>query len=96
VRVVWNTILTGVVYEHASVESLRRELLRNGQLRQICGLEVERGTDDVSFGFEQHYIRGLKKMKLCCSIALCVMRTMGFGRIKEEQKDYMRNLVKAG
>jgi hypothetical protein len=30
VRSVWNSILAGVVYEHRSVQSLRRELKRNG------------------------------------------------------------------
>ena len=48
---------------------------------------------DVSFGFEQHYIRGLKKMKLRCGIALSIMLAMALGRIKEKQKDYMRSLV---
>ena len=38
VRAVWNSILAGVVYEHPSVESLRRELCRNGQLRWYAGL----------------------------------------------------------
>jgi hypothetical protein len=47
VRAVWNSVLAGVVYEHASVQSLRRELNRNGQLRQVCGFEVERGADAV-------------------------------------------------
>ena len=50
---------------------------------------------DVSFGFEQHYIRGMKKMKLRCGIALCIMLTMALGRIKEKQKQYMRSLVHA-
>ncbi|WP_200805688.1 transposase, partial [Carboxydocella sp. JDF658] len=27
---------------------------------------------DVSFGFEQHTIRGMAKMKLRCGLALCV------------------------
>src|SRR5690625_4449141 len=39
VRAVWNTILAGVVFEHDSMESLRRELSRNAQLRWLCGLE---------------------------------------------------------
>ena len=47
VRAVWNSVLAGVVYEHVSVESLRRELKRNGQLRQVCGFEVARGADAV-------------------------------------------------
>jgi hypothetical protein len=33
IRAMWNSILAGVVYQHPSVESLRRELSRNGQLR---------------------------------------------------------------
>ena len=43
VRCVWNSILAGIVYQHPSIESLRRELQRNGQLRQVCGIEVARG-----------------------------------------------------
>jgi len=43
VRVVWNSLLAGVVYQHVSVESLRRELLRNGQLRDQCGFDPVRG-----------------------------------------------------
>jgi len=50
---------------------------------------------DVSFGFEQHYIRGKKKMELRCGIALCVMLAMAVGRIKEKQTQYMRSLVKS-
>jgi hypothetical protein len=37
VRAVWNSLLAGVVYQHPSVEALRRDLLRNGQLRALCG-----------------------------------------------------------
>lgn len=37
VRAVWNSVIAGIVYQHVSIESLRRELLRNGQLRDLCG-----------------------------------------------------------
>lgn len=40
VRAMWNAILAGVVYQHISVESLRRELSRNGQLRIMCGFHT--------------------------------------------------------
>ena len=50
---------------------------------------------DVSYGFERHYIRGLEKMRLRCSIALCVMLAMALGRVKEKQKEKMRSLVHA-
>jgi hypothetical protein len=43
----WNSVLAGVVYQHESVESLRRELQRNGELRQLCGFNVLRGPAAV-------------------------------------------------
>lgn len=50
---------------------------------------------DISFGFEKHYIRGEKKMKVRCGIALCVMLAMAVGRIKEKQQDKMRSLIRS-
>jgi hypothetical protein len=50
---------------------------------------------DVSFGFEQHYIRGEMKMKVRCGLALCIMLTLAYGRIMEDQKSKMRSLVRA-
>lgn len=40
VRAMWNAVLAGVVFQHISVESLRRELSRNGQLRYMCGFRA--------------------------------------------------------
>ena len=50
---------------------------------------------DVSFGLELHTIRGMKKMKLRCGLALGVMLAMARGRIKEKQGENLRSLVKA-
>jgi hypothetical protein len=36
---------------------------------------------NVSVGFEEHFIRGLARMKLRCSLALCVILAMALGRI---------------
>ena len=47
VRAVWNSILAGIIFGHSSVASLRRELLRNGQLRQICGFGICSGIEAV-------------------------------------------------
>lgn len=41
VRAVWNSLLAGIVFQHSSIESLRRELKRNAQLRDMCGFEGE-------------------------------------------------------
>jgi hypothetical protein len=49
---------------------------------------------DVSFGFEEHFIRGLAKMRLRCSLALCVMLAMALGRMRENQKPLMRSLIR--
>lgn len=47
VRAVWNSILAGVVFQHLSIEGLRRELRRNGQLRQLCGFDPLQGSEAV-------------------------------------------------
>lgn len=39
VRAMWNSILAGIVFQHDNVEKLRRELGRNGQLRDMCGFD---------------------------------------------------------
>ena len=49
---------------------------------------------DVSFGFEEHFIRGVKKMEFRCGLALCVMLGMALGRIRQGQPELMRSLVK--
>jgi len=49
---------------------------------------------DVSFGFENHFIRGRKKMKLRCGLALIVMLAMALGRVREKQKEHLRSLVR--
>lgn len=50
---------------------------------------------ETSFGYERHYIRGLLKMKLRCSLTVCVMLAMALGRAKESRLDLMCSLVKA-
>ena len=38
VRVMWNLLIAMIVFGHKTVESFRRELSRNSQLRRKCGL----------------------------------------------------------
>ena len=47
VRAVWNSILAGIVYQHPTIASLRRELQRNAQLRQVCGFDLWSGVKAV-------------------------------------------------
>ena len=47
VRAVWNSIIAGIVFGHKTVESLRRELMRNGELRFVCGFDPHLGFDAV-------------------------------------------------
>jgi hypothetical protein len=60
IRAVWNSILAGVIYQHSSVESLRRELSRNDRLRWLCGFEVTRPGKQVPPA--STYTRLLKKL----------------------------------
>ncbi len=60
IRAIWNSVIAGVVYQHKSIESLRRELLRNGQLRELCGFDVCAGIKGVPTSWA--YTRFLKKL----------------------------------
>jgi len=60
VRAVWNSILAGIVYQHPTIASLRRELLRNAQLRQICGFDLWRGIQAVPT--DSAYTRFLRQL----------------------------------
>ena len=52
VRSVWNSVIAGIVFGHDSIASLQRELLRNSQLRDLCGFDLFRGEDAVP----RHYV----------------------------------------
>jgi len=60
VRAVWNSLLAAIVYQHESIESLRRELSRNGDLLRLCGFEIIKGKDAVPTS--SAYTRFLKKI----------------------------------
>jgi hypothetical protein len=47
IRAIWNSVLAGVIFDHETIESLRRELQRNGQLRQQCGFDLLLGLRAV-------------------------------------------------
>ncbi len=57
-------------------------------------LERINGRIDNSFGFENHYIRGISKMKARVGLALAVMMALAVGHIKEGRKQQMRSLVR--
>ncbi len=38
IRAMWNSVLARIVFQHPTIESLRRELNRNGPLREMVGL----------------------------------------------------------
>ena len=40
VAAMWNALVAGIVFQHASVESLLRELQRNPALAQACGFDT--------------------------------------------------------
>ena len=46
VRAMWNAVIAGVIYRHESIESLKSELGRNGQLRVVCGFRKYKTIKD--------------------------------------------------
>jgi len=60
IRSIWNTILAGIVYQHKSIESLRRELLRNPSLCYLCGIDPFLGINGVpSSSAYTHFLKNL-------------------------------------
>ena len=62
IRATWNSVLAGVVFQHTSVASLRRELRRNAELRQACGFNPLLGeaavpTDSAFSNFLEAVLR---------------------------------------
>ncbi len=47
VRPMWNSLIAAFVFGHPSIAALRRELLRNLQLRHRCGFDVFKGLEAV-------------------------------------------------
>lgn len=39
IEAIWNSLLARLIFNHASIQSLRRELRRNAELRQVCGFD---------------------------------------------------------
>ncbi|WP_258433004.1 transposase [Weizmannia coagulans] len=62
VRAMWNSILAGIVFQHESIEKLRRELSRNGQLREMCGFEGQVPTSYAYTRFLKSLIRDEEMM----------------------------------
>ena len=87
VRAVWNSILAGIVFGHPSTASLRRELQRNAQLRQICGFGICSGTEAVPEAWvysrffrrlEQHFTELRRIFDVL--VKRCESQLPGFGR----------------
>ena len=49
---------------------------------------------DVSFGFEEHFLRGQKKVTFRCGLALVIMLALALARIRAGQEEHMRSLVR--
>ena len=47
IEAMWNSLLSGIVFDHCSIQSLRRELRRNAQLREMCGFNPLKGAKGI-------------------------------------------------
>ncbi|AEJ61334.1 transposase IS4 family protein [Spirochaeta thermophila DSM 6578] len=89
VRAMWNSLVAGIVFQHPSIEQLRRELLRNGQLRDLCGCDPTRGSDAVpSASAYSRFLSTLRKRSIrealvrvfTSLVDQCYRELPGFGR----------------
>lgn len=82
VRAMWNSIIAGVVFQHRTIEELRRELSRNAQLRNMCGF---RGRVPTASAYSRFLKKLLRHGNLLESIFAELVRKVGerlpgFGR----------------
>jgi hypothetical protein len=90
VRAMFNSLLAAVVFEHGSIESLRRELLRNGQLRDICGFDLWRGANAVpSSSAYSRFLKNLMKHQQ----EFCEVFEMMVGLLGELLPDFGKDLA---
>jgi len=61
VRAMWNSLIAAGVYQHPSIECLRRELGRNAQLRQACGFDLFARPDVPPACAYSRFLRALQR-----------------------------------
>lgn len=83
VEAMWNTFIASYVFNHRSVNDLLRELSRNSQLRQICGLKPKY--------FKQK--NGSYKMSIVPSVAAYSRFLANLIKCNEEMKTTFEELV---
>jgi len=60
IRPTWNAVIAGIVFQHPTIESLLRELRRNGELRDACGFDPLLGAKAVpSSSAMSHFLANL-------------------------------------
>jgi len=93
VRAVWNSVLAGVVFGHPSVAALRRELRRNGELRDLCGFDPKRGMDAVPTNSAYtHFLEGL----LACELRIREMFHVLVEELRKQLPDLGKRLALDG
>jgi len=89
IRGVWNSLIAAVVFEHKSIEGLRRELMRNGQLRELCGFDPLLGIKAVPSAsaytrflirLRERKFRTLLVQLFTTLVDQCYQELSGFGR----------------
>lgn len=65
-----------------------------GLYKKRTAIERINSRLDEPFGFEKHYIRGVKKMRFRCGLAFCIMLAMALGRLRQKQPEMIRSLVR--
>ncbi len=71
----------------------RNSYLWKSLYRKRTAVERVNGRLDTDFGFEDHYIRGQRKMEPGVGLSLIVMLAMAVGRIKQKRPELMRSLI---
>jgi hypothetical protein len=82
-----------LAHKHPELAASAEELSADKAYARRASVERVNSRLDCVLGFEQHTIRGLKKMRTRVTLALIVMLAMALGRIEADQAELMRSMT---
>lgn len=90
---IWNSLLAGLVFGHRGVAPLRKELKRNGELRQVCGFDPIKKENAVPS--KDAYYRFLEKLAEHADLVMEVFEDL-VSRLGELLGDFGKRLAADG
>ena len=93
IAAIWNSLWAGIIFQHPTITSLRRELARNGELRQACGFDPI--LREAAVPSKDAYSRFFEKLMAHQDLVLEIFRGL-VERLRDLLPDFGRHLSADG